>query len=108
MQSIPETYSRKQVILENDGLIGAALSMIREQQGLRQDEVASRLGCGQPLISKIEAGQRSLKFAEIDLFAAALEVSREHFVSTVLDAMSGETPPPRAANDTSSSHVHAE
>lgn len=79
--------TRKKIILEFDTSLGKALTHIREDQDLTQDDIADSLGCKQPLISKIEAGQRSLKFAEVGLFATALGISRDELVVALLYAM---------------------
>lgn len=81
------TYTRKQLVVECDVVIGHALAMLREGQNLNQSEVAKRLGCGQPLVSKIESGQRSLKFAEVDIYAQVLGISRDELVDALNKAI---------------------
>jgi len=53
-------YSRRQ-----DDLI-ALLRLIREEAGLRQVEIAERLGKPQSFVSKYESGQRRLDLVELE------------------------------------------
>jgi transcriptional regulator with XRE-family HTH domain len=47
----------------------------RQRAGLRQAEVAERLGRPQSFVSKVEAGQRRLDLIELNAICVALDVS---------------------------------
>ena len=78
---------RKQQALLYDEAIGDAVASVRYDQRLRQGDVAEAFGCEQPLISKLEAGQRSLKFCEIHALASALNISVDELVDRLLSAI---------------------
>ena len=43
-----------------DRLVGKVLRKLRMESGLKQNQVADRLGTSQSMISKFESGERSL------------------------------------------------
>ncbi len=51
---------------------GQLLYEMRQRTGLRQAELAKVLGWPQSVISKVEAGERRMDFAEIDAMCRAL------------------------------------
>ena len=85
-----ETILRKRMILEYESRIGDAVADVRDSQGLDQATVAKAFGCQQPAISKLEAGQRSLRFSEIGLLADSLGVSRSSLIEKLCAAIDGE------------------
>lgn len=53
----------------------ALLRLYRARAGLRQVDVAERLGRPQSFVAKLEAGQRRVDLVELDAICAALGVS---------------------------------
>lgn len=84
MNTRVDKSSPKRLVLEYDSSIGEALRRIRHMRGLRQEDVARSLGYGQATLSKLEAGQRSLKVAELPLFADALGMTRDELSDVLL------------------------
>ena len=68
-------YSREQKVLR--GL----LRQLRIDAGLRQEDLAVRLGAYQTLITKIETGQRRLDLPELRAYVAALGLDLSAFVN---------------------------
>lgn len=64
---------------EQDALV-ALLREAREKAGLRQVDLANRLGQPQSLISKIESGERRVDLVELRGICAALGVDLVKFV----------------------------
>lgn len=68
--------------------LGAAVRDAREQQELNQTELASLLGIDQPMIARVETGERSLKATELLAMAAIFgdwfEFRSEHIMSEVV------------------------
>ena len=60
--------------------LGALLATLRRQAGLRQTEVAARLGCPQSFVSKYESGQRRLDLIELEALCQVLGISLEALV----------------------------
>ena len=87
MNNVASTYARKKLVLEYDKSLGRAIATLRGDQHLSQGTVAKGFGCEQPLISKLEAGQRSRKFSEVTSLARALGVPRERLVDALLEAL---------------------
>ncbi len=56
------------------------LREIRQEAGLRQRDLAERIGLPQSFISKCESGERRLDIVELRAFCAALGVSLSDFV----------------------------
>lgn len=56
------------------------LRSLREKAGLRQSDLADRLGVRQNFVSKIENAERRLDFAELALWCDGLEIPLEEFV----------------------------
>ncbi|MDE0207109.1 MAG: helix-turn-helix transcriptional regulator [Candidatus Tectomicrobia bacterium] len=53
----------------------------RQQAGLRQVDLAARLGVPQSLVSKIEVGERRLDLLELRVICKALGLSLSEFVA---------------------------
>lgn len=70
-------------MLELDREVGRAVAQLREQRGKKQTQVAQSLGWQQPLVSKLENGERSLKVAELKNLAKALDVPCEELSSLI-------------------------
>ena len=56
---------------------GAYVRRLREQAGLSQRELAHRLGCQQPAIARLEAGQASPNMRTLERIAEALDLRLE-------------------------------
>lgn len=78
---------RKKAVLDYDSSIGGAIAYLRKCQKLDQHDVAEHLECSQSLISKIEAGQRSIKVAELAIFADAMGLPIDAVIDIVREAL---------------------
>lgn len=87
MDTFELSPQRRRICLEYDSAIGSAIADIRMDQGLDQALVAESFGCKQPLISKLEKGQRALKVSELNLLANALGISRDALVEKLLEGI---------------------
>ncbi|MCB0486154.1 MAG: helix-turn-helix transcriptional regulator [Flavobacteriaceae bacterium] len=56
------------------------LKEARIESGLKQEEVANKLGKPQSYVSKIERGERRVDIAEIKLFAKVYQKSIDYFI----------------------------
>ena len=56
----------------------------REKAGLKQSELAEKLGRHQPFVSNLEAGQRRIDLIELLDIAAALDVDPREMIDTLL------------------------
>ena len=65
----------KSIYSEEQRTLVQLLRQLREEAGLRQVELAERLGRHQSFVSKYEAGQRRLDLIELRTVAVALGVS---------------------------------
>jgi transcriptional regulator with XRE-family HTH domain len=61
----------------------------REQAGLKQSELAERLGRHQPFVSNLEAGQRRLDLVELLDIAAALDFDPRDLIGELLQVPPG-------------------
>ena len=59
----------------------ASLKHIRQGAGLRQADVAERLGQPQSFVSKYESGERRLDFLELESICEACGVDLDAFVT---------------------------
>lgn len=59
----------------------ALLRRIRTERGLRQREIAERLGQPQSFVSKYESGERRLDLLELEQVCAACDTDLVSFVS---------------------------
>ena len=57
------------------------LREIREEAGLRQSDVAKKLGQPQSFVSKYESGERRLDLLELEAVSLACETDLESFVA---------------------------
>lgn len=70
----------KNLYTERQNALLRLLRASREHAGLRQEDVAERLGRPQSFVSKYESGERRLDVLELYDVCAALEVSLTDFV----------------------------
>jgi transcriptional regulator with XRE-family HTH domain len=60
---------------------GIKIKSLREQKGLLQKHVASKLDIDTPMLSKIERGERNAKREQIPLFAKTLGINKDELLS---------------------------
>lgn len=60
--------------------LAGLLRELRVEAGLRQEDLAARLGASQNAVSNLELGERRLDVLELRLVCAALGVTPEEFV----------------------------
>ncbi len=70
-------------------LLGEVLVRARERTGLKQSDVAARLGLPASYLSKIENGTRRLDVIELIQIAEAMEVDAAGLVREVQKALRG-------------------
>ncbi|WLA83214.1 helix-turn-helix domain-containing protein [Bradyrhizobium elkanii] len=58
--------------MSRDVAIGKHLALLRERAGIRQHELAKRLGWSTAMMSRIESGERALSSEELDTIAGAI------------------------------------
>ena len=63
------------------------LRQVRHDAGLRQTDVAERLGLPQSYVSKYESGERRLDLLELRKVCQAIGISLEKFVKKFEDAL---------------------
>jgi transcriptional regulator with XRE-family HTH domain len=69
---------------EEHRIVGAVLSDFRKQAGLRQQDVAVRLGKPQSFVSSYEAGQRRIDVLELTRITACLGADTLEVVAEIL------------------------
>ncbi|MCR5392100.1 MAG: helix-turn-helix domain-containing protein [Olsenella sp.] len=69
-----------------DRLVGKVLRKLRMESGLKQNQVADRLGTSQSMISKFESGERSLHLGEVYAYAEALGTSPQRILREVWES----------------------
>jgi len=60
---------------------GEKIKELREQKGLLQKHIASRLDIDTPMLSKIERGERKAKREQVSIFAKALTADNDDLLS---------------------------
>jgi transcriptional regulator with XRE-family HTH domain len=60
--------------------VGSCLRALREERGLTQEELAHKLGKGQPFVCKLELGERSLHVLDTFDFCRAFEMKMDEFM----------------------------
>jgi len=71
---------RKSIYTPDQEQLQALLKELRREAGLRQTDLADRLGTAQSFVSKYEAGERRLDFLELRMVCQALGVGMAEFV----------------------------
>ena len=69
--------------VQQKAAIGDLLKAFRKRGGLKQAEVASRLGVPQSFISKYESGERKLDLIEAQRVCVALGISLTDLVAAI-------------------------
>jgi transcriptional regulator with XRE-family HTH domain len=70
--------AERRASLESNSLL-ALLRQVRREAGLRQVDVARKLGQPQPFVSKYESGERRLDILELRALCQALGISTSEF-----------------------------
>jgi transcriptional regulator with XRE-family HTH domain len=70
---------RKSIFSEQQQKVQALLRQIRVDAGLRQVDLAKRLGAPQSFVSKYETGERMLDILEIRAICQAVGITLEKF-----------------------------
>lgn len=60
---------------------GEKIKELREQKGLLQKHIASRLDIDTPMLSKIERGERKAKREQVPIFAQELTIDKDDLLS---------------------------
>ena len=68
-------------------ILGRVLALARERVGLKQADVASRLGLPASYLSKVENGTRRLDVIEFVRIAEAMELDPAEIVSDLREAL---------------------
>jgi len=69
-------------------VLGQVLARARERAGLKQSDVAARLGLPASYLSKVESGTRRLDVVELIRIAEAMNVDPADLIREVKEAMS--------------------
>lgn len=75
---------QKSLNTKNHEALLKLLRVVREQAGLRQIDVANRLGRAQSFVSKYESGERRLDLLELEQVCDACEVELINLVERYL------------------------
>ena len=68
-------------------VLGEVLTRVREREGLKQSEVAERLGLPASYLSKVESGTRRLDVIELIQIAEAMDVEAAELIREVQKAL---------------------
>lgn len=69
--------------IDANKICGRCLAQLRDEAGLTQVELATRLTVPQSFVSKIETGERSLRAYELFSYADALDIDVHSVVSSL-------------------------
>ena len=72
---------RKVIHSQRQALLCELLRAVRTEAGLRQVDLAEKLGQPQSFVSKYEVGERRLDIVELEQVCAACDISLIDFVS---------------------------
>lgn len=84
-----DRISTKTKLAEQLGILGEVLVRARERAGLKQTDVAARLGLPPSHLSKVENGTRRLDVIELIQIAEAMEIDAAELVREVQKALRG-------------------
>jgi len=82
-----DRISTKTKLAEELGILGKVLVRVRERAGLKQSDVAARLGVPASYLSKIENGTRRLDVIELIQIARAMKVDPADIVRELEKAL---------------------
>ena len=72
---------RRKALYDYNSSIGGVIARLRNDRHLEQTDIAERFGSPQSSVSKLENGERMLKFCEIDFLAQALDMTRDDLIT---------------------------
>ena len=78
---------RKSIYSQDQELLQALLKELRVNSGLRQVDLADRLGNQQSFVSKYEVGERRLDILELRTVCRALGIGLNEFVTRLEDRL---------------------
>jgi transcriptional regulator with XRE-family HTH domain len=81
---------RKTIHSPEQNVLVNILKAARDRAGLKQEEVAERLGKPQAFVSRYEAGQRRLDLPELEQVCGALGISLPTLVKEYVERMKAE------------------
>lgn len=87
MNSTYVSKQKRQLYKARQKKLGQTLRKLRKDSGLKQGQLAKVIGIAQPDVSKIENGERLIRFTELDLYAYALDMTVGEFVKCLLEEM---------------------
>ena len=79
--------STKAKLVDELRILGEVLVRARERAGLKQSDVAAKLGLPASYLSKIEGGTRRLDVVELIRIAEAMEIDPAEIVREVAEAL---------------------
>ena len=82
-----DRVSTKAKLADELALLGRVLVAARERAGLKQSDVAAKLGLPASYLSKIENGTRRLDVIELIRIAEAMEIDPAEIVSKLQEEM---------------------
>ncbi|MBR3159376.1 MAG: helix-turn-helix transcriptional regulator [Atopobiaceae bacterium] len=87
MVVIHDTSDKRLLYKSRHVAIGQLLKELREERQLKQIDIAQVAGLGQSDVSKVESGERSIRFVEVDLYAHALGIDVGTLAKTMFETM---------------------
>ena len=78
---------QKSIFSAEQEALQALLRRLRQEAGLRQADLAERLGKPQPFVSRYEKGEKLLDLVELRQVCHALEITLPEFVSLYEDML---------------------
>jgi transcriptional regulator with XRE-family HTH domain len=75
---------------QEQAILQSLLRQVRQEAGLRQQDLAARIGELQSFVSKYESGERRLDVLELRQICIALGISLSSFVQRLEDLLSSK------------------
>lgn len=82
---IPTTKQRRA-----DKIVGQTLKAVRKASGLTQKQVAARLHTSQTLVSDTERGKRSIRTAEVIVYAYGIQTTPQKLFELIERSLADE------------------
>ena len=87
MDVIREQVDTRLLYKSRQAAIAHLLKRLREERDLKQTDIGQVTGFSQSAISKLESGERSIKFVEVDMYARALGLEVGPFAKAMFETM---------------------